>query len=718
MRRKRSDSIAWQDTEPQQTLQAYDSILTLDQSSAKIKLHGDVQITLHENTLIVLEPLENDQPIVNFNDGLILSKIKQKSLKLGAKNWTIEAQPGTQLSLKSLAGEKLEIEVTDGEINLENTKTNQKQRINKNTILQTNAQEIIEQSLITEKLSWVDTEQKVYSHIFPLNFPIQWSGKATSLHIEDTQNNTEIINVIDFNLLNYMVYPGTYSFRLFNKENESSEKLIVEVLDAPIIQYYSPLPRERFATNTPILFNWTHLKQASLYKLEFSNNEFFENVLFEFDSKNNYNLKLENEHELYWQVKAIDENGFTIPALYRYKLYNTNNPFAAPQIKKVKVRDPASDEFKEIKRNNDKNKKSNEEGKTSQFKMQMQQFALQCWHLLFPVASAEEIKSRDVKFEWEIIKGADYYLLEVSSNPNFLNPDLNIRVYKNNYVWREHFKHENYFIRIAAGDENGRLGLFSTPQLINLSEIEVNKETKEAKILTEEDLKKLTPINYDDKTLEEIEKQKIVFRKLEIPSKPENSILEPEFLLQLNLATNYNFLKFEAKDDFEAKHQGLIPFSSHIYIQTRQWIQQLQLQFIEWKPKNDYLLFQKNMESFTGEFHTYFRWAKYHGVGINYHYLAWPERKSHEELQLNNYDLLGITYVFNYQKNNWSSLSQFDYAFSSESQLISVNQRTYKKMGTHPWQFLLGGQIKVQYFKMDSANGFLIQPGAFVGVEW
>ena len=80
VRRRGQESIVWESTDSKDLLYDFDSVLTLSQSSAQIKLRGDVQIQLHENTLVVLEPPEetkNDQLRLRFSRGNVRARNKK-----------------------------------------------------------------------------------------------------------------------------------------------------------------------------------------------------------------------------------------------------------------------------------------------------------------------------------------------------------------------------------------------------------------------------------------------------------------------------------------------------------------------------------------------------------------------------------------------------------------------------------------------------------------
>ena len=61
VRKKSVDSLVWQETQNQDALYQHDRVLTLDQSEAQLELADDVKIHLYENTLVVIEPPEDNK---------------------------------------------------------------------------------------------------------------------------------------------------------------------------------------------------------------------------------------------------------------------------------------------------------------------------------------------------------------------------------------------------------------------------------------------------------------------------------------------------------------------------------------------------------------------------------------------------------------------------------------------------------------------------------
>jgi hypothetical protein len=60
LRRRGVDSLVWEKTEVKEDVFFYDSLLTLSQSTAKLKLEHGTEVDLSENTLVTVEPLSED----------------------------------------------------------------------------------------------------------------------------------------------------------------------------------------------------------------------------------------------------------------------------------------------------------------------------------------------------------------------------------------------------------------------------------------------------------------------------------------------------------------------------------------------------------------------------------------------------------------------------------------------------------------------------------
>lgn len=460
VRKKSQDSVMWETTNSSDPIHAYDSILTLSKSAAKIKLKGDINIQLHENTLIVMEPTEKDEDNefrLKFTRGHLRSK-SDDNFKFGAGSWTIQAHKGSDLSLRKNNDGQLEMEVVRGTVELENKVNNKKIKANKQRITLSN-QDITSLNQISQDLLWEYSKDiRLYTHKDSEWFQLKWQGQAQKIefiHPNGTSQSLKTLETDNSHLVH--LNKGTSYFTLFNSDGVS-KKLAVHVWPAESVQYFSPLPRTRVETNTQETFSWSSIKQAKNYFIEFSDTPNFSHSTNLIPAEKNIQASiLQEEGSFYWRIIGIDEEGFPIPAQYYYPIHSVKNPLAAPQLEAPKFRNPASDKQK-------KKPTSKKESKTSFIKL---------LDLLFPKAYAQETanKKNNLVFKWQQVPQADFYIIEISHHPDFENPSLIKKVNTNEFIWSD-FSSDIYYWRVAAGQSNGRKGLFSEPAQINLKNIE------------------------------------------------------------------------------------------------------------------------------------------------------------------------------------------------------------------------------------------------------
>lgn len=697
VRIKQGHTIAWQDAESNDALQAYDSILTLDNSSAQIHLNSDIHITLYENTLIVLEPHEENSKL-EFKEGLMVSRVKQKSLTLGSENWTIEAKPGTDFSLKGNDESQLAIEVKKGDVRLENSLSKKVHYIGNNTLLKTTKNDVSEIKNLSESLQWQNNEHRVYSHIFPLNLKLQWMGNADVLEINYKDNKTVKSDINHSTSLDHLAEPGTYQFRLFGEGQSASKELIVEVLKAPEIKYFSPLPRERFHIQSNINFAWSPLANVREYAFEISTDENYKNVHISKKTISNYlNLFINENLNLFWRIKAIDNDGFIIPPLYNYPLFTSDEPFAPPEGIEFNVRTPASE-----KQNIKKSKKPT--------------LINHIWNLVLPQAYAETSPSREVLFQWKEIEGADFYIIEISSQANFLNPEINTKVQKNRFIWHEDFKHERYYMRIAAGDEMGRIGIFSEPQLIHIKEIETTIKIVKTKNSLESQINYIKPIDGIESPSFDFAPTQSV--KPNIREWSQTEFTDPTFLMQWSYNLSYQWESLKLVDDFTYKFEEPSPVNFHGLVMNQRWLFQSHIQYNQWLINENEYPFQNKSDFYNFTVSLNYRWHTSHYLGFNFLYKNLPIRESYEAVKMKAYNLMGINYAYSKFYQHWSTLFQVNASFVKDLSILALQYRYQWKVTWVSDNLMLGPQIDLQYIKSTAMKGYMIQPSLLLGWEW
>ena len=103
VKRRGQNSLVWEESATQDLLYYYDSVLTLHQSAATLKVESDTQVHLSENTLVVLEPSTNtevDRLRLIFAKGDMRAKSPGHDTEIEASSWTIEAQKCSEINVR------------------------------------------------------------------------------------------------------------------------------------------------------------------------------------------------------------------------------------------------------------------------------------------------------------------------------------------------------------------------------------------------------------------------------------------------------------------------------------------------------------------------------------------------------------------------------------------------------------------------------------------
>lgn len=468
VKRRGHNSIVWEDSEQSDKLLVYDSVLTLENSSAQIQLKDDVNINLHENTLIVLEPPDSDKSDslrIRFSHGDFLSRTQRQRLQVGSGDWQIEAKPGTDFTLKTIEGDQVEVEVVRGELDVGSKKLNGKmQVIEKGTRFTLSKNEISNEQKISSDLKFLTrAEERIYSHSFPTPFMLHWQGEADSIRVVGPDKKAQLIDVAKTSQYQFALYAGTHYLSLVQKNKISSE-IILKALHAPKLRYTSPLPRDRFELSQTVLFSWSPAEGVMTYELELTSAQGGREKA---PAKINLiKMAPQLEDELQMRVWGYDEAGFRIPPYYSQPLFILRDPLAPPKLLTPKTNDshnpseerqPASPE----KQNDD----------SAQFKKITDQvFAVLKVLFSYPMAYADEF-IRKVTFAWQVVPGADFYNIEISSDKDFQNPEVITKVFDTSFTW-SHYKKKIYYWRVAAGSHSGRMGLFSETASVDLANID------------------------------------------------------------------------------------------------------------------------------------------------------------------------------------------------------------------------------------------------------
>ena len=446
LKRRGANSLIWEDTLAKDTLFYHDSVLTLSQSSAKLYLKDRTDLELSENTLVTLEEPEDktkSEIRLRFSRGDLRARNPSFKTSVVGEDWVINLDKGSDILLRKDQG-SYEFEVVSGAATLQ-TK-NGEETLTQDKILKLNDDHKVEKVEKSTELHWKEKKPvRIYTLADEVKIPLEWRGNAKDLVINKagTDEKNQAVGS-DKQNSDLTLSHGSYKIRLKN-ESGLSEAKTVEVWNAPHIYLKKPLPRDRLKTNEPYEFIWTTEKGIKTYRVQFLSKA---TPLKQESSDQNFTtVKFDQEQDLKWQVQGEDEEGFVIPSLYNNEIYLRDEPLQAPKLKIPDV------------------KKDTLPGALYKSK----------WQWLYAIVFKEalaKIENYEINFEWEPVTGADQYVLEVSSTPDFRNPELIKNLSRTSYTWKK-VKFKKYYWRVAAGNAKGRMGLFSEPMELQLDEIKI-----------------------------------------------------------------------------------------------------------------------------------------------------------------------------------------------------------------------------------------------------
>lgn len=726
VKRKSMGSVVWEDSQNSDSLLEYDSILTLENSSAQIKLKDDIQIDLQENTLVVLEPPTNEQTDslrIRFSRGDFSSQNPKQRLKIGRGDWSIDAKPGTGMSLKTLTGDQVEVEVSHGSIELQN-KDNPATResVQQGTRFTLSKNEILAPQKISEELQFKNpTKENVYSHEFPVEHRIEWAGEAQILRLIGPDKTPKYIEIPEGeNFFSLNLNEGTYYLSLQN-ENKISKEMVLKILKAPLIRYTSPLPRDRYIKGDTILFGWLAAEGVRDYTLELSN------ALGEMEKYATQDHALTQSPKLggqvYMRVYGEDEFGFKIPSYYSQILYLVDDPLAPPKLIKPETRRPAND----TKAPAEKKKNSN-----GAFLIHKPTWFKTFFEVFISPALAQETESpqkAQVVFSWYPVEGADFYNLEISSRADFQYPEVITKISKTTYTW-SNFAEGKYYWRVAGGSNSGRMGLFSEAAAIDLTHVNdltENQEISPGVIVispTDSRTKESRLKNYEQKTQKPYTPNTPAISLFVGPPQPE----EPKKNLyapwaQLNLT--HNFYSYDKQ--FSASLTGFskasitagLDFTSK---DNNKFQSVLRYDWVDWLAKDPQALpFQKKYTiheySFTG---LYLFTSNEFKIGATLENVTLLDRIGLEELNVKSELLYGPALGYSAQvadnmKFNTVAallLGQSGAAINSNSDFNYFMEKKFSK-------YYLGADFNFKlFFGRESASGFYLKTGLHIGRSW
>jgi hypothetical protein len=447
LRRRSLNSLVWEKSTTHDPLYYYDSILTLSQSTASLKLFKNTDLHLSENTLVTIEPPSDDRHgeiRLLFHKGGFKARNPYVKTEVKGDNWSMEIKTDSEVDLRQASDENYELQVTKGEVDFKSMQG--EQHLSKDEVLRIDPQSLLQMQVLPEDtLRWVEPPAKrIYTHHGDVSTTLKWQGIHPKQLVRQTLGAKEEVWPLgdEATEITLALPVGHHSFFLRN-ETQTSQPLEIEVWNAPLIHLVSPLPRNRVKTDEPISFVWTTRPEVATYHFRLKGA--FTSI-DKTQSENALSLSFSAEDNATWSIEGIDNDGFVIPPPYSYPIFIREAPLAAPMLKHPVIRKPAKAP----------------DGASFWYHLPS---------LLIPEAQAEEKDEYQAVFSWDPVEHADRYVIEISETADFRNPIINEEVSKSEFTWRK-VDLKTYYWRVAAQSKRGQMGFFSEPQRVNFRNLE------------------------------------------------------------------------------------------------------------------------------------------------------------------------------------------------------------------------------------------------------
>jgi hypothetical protein len=594
LKRREAESLLWEVAEINQPLFFHDSILTLSQSEAVLKLDESTEIRLAENTLVTLEPQDevstNQIRLKFFRGNLSARSSLASTTRIEGPNFSLDLQKDSEIQLRQTDSQQFEVEVIKGDAEIQRGKDTQS--LSQNQVLQVDAAsaaalppkvEISDSMKFSENIP-----ERIYTHTDSVKVGLQWQAEASQVKVLSSEGETQSISVSGQQNSEIKLGLGSYNLRLEN-EGVISKTYAVEVLKAPEIHLLAPAPRLRVKTQTELEFVWTEIPQAASYRLEIVNKK--SGNLYKISAKTNaVDAKLVEAGEFEWRVVGIDRMGFEIPHLYTQTLFASGLLLAAPKLKDPRVR------FQQLDRQPAGNDKApaKKEGKAPARKVEKKKTLREkpgawLWNLFVLQAYAQEViidnepqKPADYEavFEWEKVPGADRYVIEISETPDFLAINATKKVRNTRYIWSG-FKPGTYYWRVAGATSDGEVGEFSVAARFTATELPVTDVMKDGVIIRKKVEAKIERAAIETKTEAiEAEAPKPLFqeKRFEAPVELNWDKREISSSYVLTVGAGSTSWNLTGASDVKAKFSGTQP--AFLHFQTEQ----------KWSDEKSYLV--------------------------------------------------------------------------------------------------------------------------------
>ncbi len=445
LKQRSADGFSWHSIVRGEKVRNNHSLLSGQQSWARVRLFDKGEIEISESTLIHFRDQQKDSKTqtlrVELGQGKTNLSSKSDNVKLYVTGREINLKSASQVTASTGSSDrKTKVEVVRGSADILQKGEN-KTALSEGESASLSSRPEVEKAKISllPKIippppmgTLIDTGQKIR---------FQWENvSAEEIEIGTDPDSGQLKRHATKGAeIHLLIKPGKYYWRLLTRGSLSGFYSFT-LLPTISYQFISPRPGATFTPGTRVLFEWASIRDAKEYVLQIAPTDQFQEGLIE-KILSDASIELDSipPGKHFWRVRARHEDfGFWPPSAVNSFLIH--KPLVAPTPKAVKILE--------------------EESKTSiRYGPFLAQVLL---HFFLPLAHAERPKV-SLQFSWEPIEGAISYRFEMSATEEFDSVLKRMEVSRPTLTVKVPTR-QMYYWRVAAIDEMGVAGAFCPPQ--------------------------------------------------------------------------------------------------------------------------------------------------------------------------------------------------------------------------------------------------------------
>ncbi len=311
--RKYAEYVIWEDIANNTPVFNYDSIRTYPESAAFIRLNDGSEISLDENTMIVLV-IDAQGVKINFDQGAISAKsgTSGSAIRLNTRDTSVSMNKG-ELAVKK-DSRAMDVNVFSGDAVVSAGGGENRIDVNSSVHIADGKTEVKKNSIVTDQ-PVNDARFITSAETAAVNFT--WKSDSNGEHSVEISSDSGFKRIIhkesvSGNSYSFRLARGDYFWRIGTGKDYSRTKKFTLIHDTPH-RYIYPLKEEKVTVTVddPVNFRWSSSQSDAAYEVEiFSDAEMKSAVSKNTLTVNSLSVNKLPAGNLWWRVRRVYPAGF------------------------------------------------------------------------------------------------------------------------------------------------------------------------------------------------------------------------------------------------------------------------------------------------------------------------------------------------------------------------------------------------------------------------